>query len=201
MDHDQSDFCQVRPVLADVSMKSPPRPQSPATRPASSGQEADPQLICAERPDLRALLLDLLRASVEHNGGYARGFGPRPVTYCEAPRGCRAESRRGIPTPRLRPWPAAGSTARPALAEPAEDPGSHPQADQRHSRSTIWRLGARFLPTGLLGSNSLGTRRPPGPGYLGAGGAGRGGAGCPRCISDIRRRGAIASPVQARFLR
>jgi len=82
------------------------------------------------------------------NGGYARGFGPRPVTYCEAPRGCRAESRRGIPTPRLRPWPAAGSTARPALAEPAEDPGSHPQADQRHSRSTIWRLGARFLPTG-----------------------------------------------------
>src|SRR6516164_2730547 len=69
VDHDQSDFCQVRPVLADVSMKSPPRPQSPATRPASSGQEADPQIMSAERPDLRALLLDLLRASVEHNGG------------------------------------------------------------------------------------------------------------------------------------
>src|SRR5215470_11962799 len=34
------------------------------------------------------------------------------------------------------------------LGAPAEDPGSHPQADQRRSRSTIWRLGARFLPTG-----------------------------------------------------
>jgi len=38
------------------------------------------------------------------------------------------------------------------LAAPADDPGSHPQADQRHSRSTIWRLGARFLPTGRHGS-------------------------------------------------
>src|SRR5215468_10173893 len=47
-------------------------------------------------------------------GGTRAVSGRGPVTYCEAPRGCRAESGRGIPTPRRRPWPAAGTTARPA---------------------------------------------------------------------------------------
>jgi len=48
------------------------------------------------------------------NWAGTRGFGPGSVTYCEVPRRCKAGSRRGIPTPRLRPWLAAGGAARPA---------------------------------------------------------------------------------------
>ena len=47
------------------------------------------------------------------NWAGTRGFGPGSVTYCEVPRRCKAGSRRGIPTPRLRPWLAAGGAARP----------------------------------------------------------------------------------------
>src|SRR2546429_2299726 len=48
------------------------------------------------------------------NRAGTRGFGPGSVTYREVPRRCKAGSRRGIPTPRLRPWLAAGGAARPA---------------------------------------------------------------------------------------
>lgn len=48
------------------------------------------------------------------------------------PGGCRTESRRGIPTPRLRPWSAAGAPRLDLpLVRARRGSGSHPQADQQ----------------------------------------------------------------------
>ena len=84
------------------------------------------------------------------NWAGTRGFGPGSVTYCEVRAGARLGAD-GV-SPRRAcglGWPRAARLDLP-LAAPADDPGSYSQADQRHSRSTIWRLGARFLPTSLV---------------------------------------------------